>query len=225
MPRSPATKSPAKAAAFSNASHNWKSAIFDLSKLQGAAPISGASLPFVLVSYACMRRLNLAVNERVLVCGYSGISSGETLDDSILLAEDCTVCFEKSLVGRVWPTTMTSGATALLDEASRSRLGQQYGEQTVLARFDPLVSCLGIANRLFLSPSTDTEVTSKIGAAAGILLAHQLSKFTQTLLLDVTDLILDYIFRGHVPEARKCRCMHTARPCHGFLCFWCHEPE
>ena len=175
MPKS-STKSPAKVAAFSNASDNWQMAVFDLSKMQGAAPIPGAALTFVLVSYASMRRLGLSVNERVLLCAYYGLSAGETLDDNILLVENSAVSFEKSLVGRVWPSTMTTGATALIDEASRSRLGQQYGGQVALARFEPLVSCLGVASRIFLSSFSQAETPIKIGTSAGIVLAHQLSE-------------------------------------------------
>ena len=172
-------KSPTKVAAFSNVTQSWQMAVFELSKMQGAAPMMGTSLPFVLIPHASLRRLFLNVNEKVLICGCAGFTSGDTLDQSILLSEvkDDSVSFERILVGRVWPTTMAVGAVAMLEESSRNRLGLQYGTQIFVTRLDSLVSHLDIASHVYLSPQNQTDLSSKAGKTAGIVLAHQLSEF------------------------------------------------
>jgi hypothetical protein len=130
-----------------------------------------------------MRRLSLAVNERIMLCGIYGASSGEVFEEAPVLQsgnnDNFHPCFpsDRLLIGRVWPSTMTSGAAVLVDEFSRSRLGLQFGNQVIMSRLEPLVSSFGLAARLFLSPLTPQEIISRTGVAAGIVLAHQLSEY------------------------------------------------
>jgi hypothetical protein len=162
---------------------NFDRAIFDIAKIQGAAPLAGTSLPFVLISHATMRRLSLAVNERIMLYGISGATSGEVFEEVPIVHGDKHDCFhpclpsDRVLIGRVWPSTMTSGSTALIDEFARSRLGLQFGNHVIIARLDTLVSSFGLAARLFLSPLTSQETIGRTGVAAGVVLAHQLSEY------------------------------------------------
>jgi hypothetical protein len=161
---------------------NFNRAVFDVAKIHGAPPVAGTSLPFVLISQASMRRLSLVINERVILCGIVGASSGEVFEEE---QSNDNPCFhghpclpsDRVLIGRVWPSTMASGAAALVDDFSRIRLGLQFGNQVTLSRLEPLVSSFGLAARLFLSPLTPQEIISRTGVAAGIVLAHQLSEF------------------------------------------------
>jgi hypothetical protein len=159
---------------------NCDRAIFDIAKIQGAVPLAGTSLPFVLISHASMRRLSLSVNERVLLCGISGVTSGEVFEEVPIVHDDerdGLFLPDRALIGRVWPSTMASGAAALVDEFSRSRLGLQFGNQVIMSRLETMVSSFGLAARLFLSPLTSQERMSRTGVAAGIVLAHQLSEY------------------------------------------------
>ena len=129
-----------------------------------------------------MRRLCLAVNERVILCGMTGATSGEVFEE-VPVHEDkhdrfhpC-ISSDRVLIGRVWPSTMASGAAALVDDFSRSSLGLQFGNQVILSRLETSVPLFGLATRLFLSPLTSQETVARTGVAAGIVLAHQLSEY------------------------------------------------